>query len=739
MTYFTIDQALELALQHLQVGSFDKARITCESVLEHAPDHPDALHILGMARAQGGDFDGGIDALRKACEICPDDWQIRHNLGSIYQRARMHAEAARELEIAAGIDAAKVQTLVMLATSQIALSQCDKAQAHLQKALSIEPENIAALANLGIVQTNIGLYNAAVESLSKALKLQPNSAVIANNLGVAKMRVPEPEAALSLFQQAMKLDPNYPEPYRNAANLLAEWEHYDRALPLYDAAIRLDDYFVEAHIDKAMAYTAMGVPEDARPCFERALQLSPDSFISRLGLCMSHLASFYETPDDITEARTKYREQLQQLTAPAENLPAAEINEAADAVGLLRPFYLSYHGICDVEEQKLFGRLCASLLAKKYPQLTSPLNMPRLATGERIRVGFVSRQFGGNPVWRMVAGGPIRNINREKFEVHGYLTGPEDEQSARNRTHFDCFTAGLGFDVLCEKIKNDNLHMLIVTDVLMEPMSTKIGSVRLAPVQCLTWGHPETSGLVHVDYFLGSDEVEPAAAADHYTEKLVRLPGLLADLQPPGVDSAECNLEKFGIRDGATIYVCAQSLYKYLPQYDIMLPLIAKQVPNAQFVFIARQPWITEKFKARLRKVFERQRLDFERYVVFTPNLSYAEYMGLCTQAHVFLDTFGFSGGATTLDAIACGLPIVAAESELMRGRQSAAYLKAMGIDETIARDANQYVDIAARLGSDPEWRQNIGARIRAGSEKLYGDMRPIHGLERFIEETVMY
>lgn len=739
MTYFTIDQALELALQHLQVGSFDKARIACEHVLEHAPDHPDALHILGMARAQGGDLDGGIEALRKACGLCPDDWQIRHNLGSVYQRARMHVEAVRELEAAANIDPAKVQTLVMLATSQIALNQYDKAQATLQKALSIEPANIAALANLGIAQTNVGLYNAAVQSLSKALELQPDSAVIANNLGVAKMRVPEPEAALALFQQAMKLDPNYPEPYRNAANLLAEWEHYDRAFPLYDAAIRLDDYFVEAHIDKAMAYTAMGVPEDARPCFERALQLAPDSFVSRWGLCLSHLASFYETQNDITEARTKYREQLEHLIARAESLPATEVDEVADAVGLLRPFYLSYHGVCDVEEQKLFGQLCAMLMAKKYPQLSGTLEMPKLATGERIRVGFVSRQFGGNPVWRMVAGGLIRNINRDRFEVHGYLTGPEDEHTVQHRVHFDRFTSGLGFDVLCEKIKNDNLHMLIVTDVLMEPMSTKIGSVRLAPVQCLTWGHPETSGLLHLDYFLGSNEVEPEAGASHYSEKLIRLPGLLADLQPPNVDPATYDLEKYGVRNGATVYLCAQSLYKYLPQYDNVFPLIAKQVPSAQFVFVARQPWITEKFKARLRKVFERQRLDFERYVAFTPNLSYAEYMGLCTQAHVFLDTFGFSGGATTLDAIACGVPIVAAESELMRGRQSAAYLKAMEIAETIARDVNHYVDIAARLGSDHEWRQSIGARIRVGSAKLYGDMRPVRGLERFIEETVMY
>ena len=60
----------------------------------------------------------------------------------------------------------------------------------------------------------------------------------------------------------------------------------------------------------------------------------------------------------------------------------------------------------------------------------------------------------------------------------------------------------------------------------MDPLAGRLAAQRLAPVQCVAWGHPETTGMPTLDYFLSSDLMEPPDGEAHYTEHLVRLPNL---------------------------------------------------------------------------------------------------------------------------------------------------------------------------------------------------------------------
>src|SRR5712691_10277764 len=72
----------------------------------------------------------------------------------------------------------------------------------------------------------------------------------------------------------------------------------------------------------------------------------------------------------------------------------------------------------------------------------------------------------------------------------------------------------------------DRLDVLIHLDIGMPPADIRLAGLRLAPVQCVTWGHPTTTGLPTVDYFLSSALMELAEGTQHYTEKMVPLPGL---------------------------------------------------------------------------------------------------------------------------------------------------------------------------------------------------------------------
>jgi protein O-GlcNAc transferase len=71
------------------------------------------------------------------------------------------------------------------------------------------------------------------------------------------------------------------------------------------------------------------------------------------------------------------------------------------------------------------------------------------------------------------------------------------------------------------------------------------------------------------------------------------------------------------------------------------------------------------------------------------------------------------------MEAIACGLPVVTLPGGLMRGRHSHAILTQLGVPQTAARDKDDCVDIAVRLGTDREWRSEVVRRMAEGEVRL--------------------
>jgi predicted O-linked N-acetylglucosamine transferase (SPINDLY family) len=119
--------------------------------------------------------------------------------------------------------------------------------------------------------------------------------------------------------------------------------------------------------------------------------------------------------------------------------------------------------------------------------------------------------------------------------------------------------------------------------------------------------------------------------------------------------------------------------------------------------------------------------------VFLAPFIPHARYLHLNALCDVMLDTLHWSGGNTSLDALAAGLPLVTLPGELMRGRQSQAMLRALGTTELIARDVPDYIEIALALGADRERRRELSQRIAAGREVLFERDEPIRALEQFL------
>jgi predicted O-linked N-acetylglucosamine transferase (SPINDLY family) len=194
------------------------------------------------------------------------------------------------------------------------------------------------------------------------------------------------------------------------------------------------------------------------------------------------------------------------------------------------------------------------------------------------------------------------------------------------------------------------------------------------------------------------------------------------------------------LRDNAVVYLCCQTLYKYLPQYDHIFATIARKVPQAQFVFLGEKspyPFVNAMFQKRLQRAFADFDLNSEDYCTILPQQDYASYLNLNLVSDIFLDTFSWSGGNTTLEAIACNLPVVTCPGEFMRGRHSYGILRMLGVTDTIAKDEAEYVEIAVRLGLDSEWRKSIVRRIEENHDRLYEDKTCVVALEEFYLRVV--
>jgi protein O-GlcNAc transferase len=231
--------------------------------------------------------------------------------------------------------------------------------------------------------------------------------------------------------------------------------------------------------------------------------------------------------------------------------------------------------------------------------------------------------------------------------------------------------------------------------------------------------------------------MEPPDGDAHYTERLVRLPGLSIHYTPPLDEGGVKQRVALGLRDDAIVYLCCQSLSKYLPRDDAVWPRIAARMPAAQFLFLSAPGGNGDAvFRTRLQRAFADAGLDWQRHCVLTPPVPHPEFPALLRAADVFLDSIGWSGCNSTLEAVACDLPVVTTPTALMRGRHSAAILTCMGLAHRVAAGVDAYVDQAVRLADSAE-RAAFVAELRAGRGRVFGDTAPVRALEDFLVRAI--
>jgi protein O-GlcNAc transferase len=628
------------------------------------------------------------------------------------------------------------EALIILGTLAQERGDLVGATSFYERVTECAPDLPEAHHSLAIVLALQGWTEEALLSFDRAIELDPKQLGFWLNRGVALHNVGRLAEAASSLEQAVSLAPDHVDALNALGSTLREMGVSDAALSHLRRAAQLAPRNAGIQLNLALALDGAGQGEDAMRHYDEALALKPDLALARVGRVFASLPIAYRAPDDIARARTAYEAALRDLCRVAET--EAGRQALLPAIGSRGPFFLAYQGESDRALQQMHGALICRILGERFPAASLPA--PPQA-GERIRVGIVSAFIRRHSNWKMPMRGWVEGLDRSKFDLCLYHTGiVQDEETARAAQLATRFEQGpLPLERWRDLILADRPHVLIYPEIGMDETAAKLAALRLAPVQCNSWGHPETSGYPTLDYFLSSALMEPPAAAQHYSERLVPLPNLGVRIEPPDVTPAGSGRGTPELPLDVPAFWCGQSLSKYLPQHDELFPRIARDVGPCRFVFVSfvRGSHVTSLFHDRLVQAFAAYGMDAARHCVMLPVLDLAAYLGAMGDCDVFLDSIGWSGCNSTVESLIHDLPIVTCRGSLMRGRHSAAILERMGMGDCVAETIDDFVRLAVRLARDREYRAAFRARIASGKARLFGDDEPIRALEQFLETAV--
>lgn len=740
-----------LGLAYQSAGRPAEAIDAFRQALILKPDYAEAHNNLGAAYRSEGRLGEAKGAFREALRLRPDFAEAHSNLGQVLQQRGLVDEALASYRRALELKPNFAEAYFNLASVYAALGQVEEQLANLRTAVNLRPKFAAAQQQLGVLLTAHGRLEEALPHLQAWSSLQPGNpearvhfertltalgktaapptaiplpskqtgAIDCKNRADALLRAGRVADAVAAYQEAIALRPDYAVAYNDMGNALQQLGKLDEAIKSYFRALEIDPKLAAAHSNLGVYFRDQGELEAATAHFEAAQKLQPSDTLRVLLATL--LPPIYESEEDIERWRRRLIDNLKKLGAEGVHLDPGQ-----SVVPNL--FYLAYQGGNDRDIQRDLANLYAAHMSP------SPPSMPR-AAGGRLRVGLISKYFKDHTIGVLMRG-LVAQMDRSRFELFVLaFDQPRDWIGDFLKKHADRYVvladhvstarqaiAGLGLDVL------------FYADIGMDPGTYSLAFARLAPVQCVTWGHPLTTGIPTIDYFISSDLIEPPGAEDHYTETLIRLKTLPFYYYRPVPPAPLKPRNHFGLPAESHVYGCLQTLFKFHPRFDEALGGVLRRDPQALVVVIkGKHPYWEE----LLLKRWSRTLADVVDRIRWLPPQKRDDFLNLMAASDVLLDTFPFSGGNTSYEGLALGVPIVTLAAPYMRGRITYALYKKMDVMDCVADDVAGYVEKAVRLGTDANYRKLIGSKIAASSAVLFEDIEAVRELESFFLRSV--
>lgn len=685
----TADQLVQDGLIHHQAGRLEQAYDTYQQALHKIPNHPDALHLLGMLARQIGDNELARELIQLAIQANPAVAMFHSNLGNVLLALNEQDEAVACFRQALTIEPNNAIFHYNLAHALQTQGQLQSAVKGYRQALVLSPQYIEAHSNLGHTLRALGELDKAVESYRLALAIAPHLAEMHFNLATALNEQGQTEAAIAGYRRAIEIYPDYAQAHCNLGAILLAQGKTDFAIENYQRALATNPDMAEAHYNLGIALQAQDQFAAAIASYRRALELQPQ-FIE--GYC--NLGNALRAQGQLDAAIRNYQKAL-----------AIKPDYANAYSNLL--FLLSYHAVIPAPEYLTQARGWEhACLSAQLRQAAREKKFTRLPLAHRrLKVGYISGDFRKHATSYFIEQ-IFAQHDRTRVELFAYSNNrSRDTVTERLNALVEHWLpiAGMADEAVCARIAADEIDVLI--DLAGHSANNRLGvfARRAAPVQA-TYLYFASTGLSEMDYWIGDAILAPQELDEHFSEQVWRLPRtwlsyktIAAAPAPnwqPSADNIIClgSFNNLGKITPQTLRLWAQLLHA-LPQGRLLLK--NKDLADAGN-------------RERILSELATQGIHAAR-IELQPGSAWDDYMAQHDRIDIALDPVGGHGGGTsTCDALWMGVPVIHLMGDHVGSRFTASLLDAIGHDEWIARSETEYISKTIALANDVKLRTQL-------------------------------
>jgi len=585
----------------------------------------------------------------------------------------------------------------------------------------------------GVASLNAGDFAGALAAFDAALELAPLVFALHCDRGNALAMLRRLEQAIEAYDRALALEPAQPRALYNRAMALIQLQRWDDALASLDGLVARYPQMADAWNNRAGVLQALGRHADALQSMEQVLCLRPQDARAfyNAGTTLLVLKRFDEAQRAFArtlEINPGHSDALGHLASAAlracdwgilEPLLPKLFSAVEDGAAVPPLTLLALSDDPWLQKRCAVSNLKRSLAGSALDGASPPAMAPQAYRHDRIRIGYLSSDFGDHPVAVQIAG-LLERHDRFRFEIVGLFTGREDGSALYRRIVKACdrfFQLGaMGSREAATLIRDCEIDILVDLNGQTMGWRPAILKYRPAPVSTTFLGYAGTIGADFVDYIIGDPHVAPFELAPALSEKIVQLPrtfwpGGDALPEPEPVSRAEAGLPPDGF-----VFCCFNSNHKIRPaMFDLWVRLL-KAVPGSVLWLRDGGPAMNERF----RREAATRGLDTARLCFAGRMESFARHLGRQAQADLFLDTFPYNAHATASDALWVGLPVVTLRGQSFVSRVCASLLANADLEELIASGMEHYEAKALSLAQDRGRLSDIRHRLVHGRRSLF-------------------
>lgn len=592
----------------------------------------------------------------------------------------------------------------------------NEARAMFSELLELAAEEPQLYYHLGMLSMESHDNPSAHGYFCELVRLQPDFLEGRMLLGMTCAELGRHEEAVKILKGVLAECPDVAEIRHRLGLSLAELNRYEDAYKEYQEVLRIDPGHKGVLCSLGVLFTTTGQIEAARNFLLQALERDPNAVN-----VINNLGRIY-----------KFGQAAESLKWYQRGLDIEPENRALTSNYL---YTLNY-----------VPGLSPEFIAAKYLEYASRTYRPghdwqrpaRTAAGSDhpVRIGYLSGDFYGHSVSFFLE--PVmRRHDRQRFEIFCYSNRTaSDETTERLKalcTGWRCIV-GLSDFQAAEMIAADLIDVLV--DLSGHTSAHRLGvcAYRPAPVQVSWIGHPNTTGLPQVDYYLTDAWCDPPGMTDdYYTERLYRLPRVFCCYQPP----LECPdvAPAPSISSGNITFGCFNSIVKVNEELIALWAVVLREVPGSK-IFVKSPNLDDKRLKADLLDCFERRGIDQGRIIVQGVTNTREEHLARYAMVDIALDSFPYHGTTTTCEALWMGVPVVTLAGKSHVSRVGASLLHAVGLDDQIAESPADYISKAVRLALDRQRCVYLRENLR--TIMLASPLMDAAGVTREVEDAYL-